>query len=180
MIYYSTPYSLEKDIGKSYNRIMATLPIADDWACILDGDAMFTTNRFGHHIQEVVDTYPQYDLLTCMTNRVANSQQRVGGSAVWSDNNMATHREVGQARWDELGSQVADITNETPLSGVMIMSTRKGWEKVGGFPEGSMLGIDNAIHKDYANAGLKVGLMTGVYVMHWYRGGDKSNIKHLL
>ena len=54
------------------------------------------------------------------------------------------------------------------------------WEKVGGFKEDKMLTVDNDIHRKIRISGEKVGLMKGIYVQHWYRGGIKENRQHLL
>jgi hypothetical protein len=43
-----------------------------------------------------------------------------------------------------------------------------------------MLTIDNDIHRKIRLINEKVGLMKGIYVQHWYRGGIKENKQHLL
>ena len=62
---------------------------------------------------------------------------------------------------------------------------KSAWEKVGGFKNykgarSNMLGVDNMIHKDLEAHGLKTMVMNGVYVYHWYRGGDSFNTSHLI
>lgn len=177
MIYFFTPYSQERDLGLSYNRIMSLLPDPSDWACITDSDSMFTTNAFGTQIEAVIEENPDYSLFTCMTNRVANRHQVVHG--IWDEDRMSVHRKQGDTRWDQHFTSVKDITNEQLLSGVMILTQRKSWEMIGKFPEGSILGIDNKIHIQYRNAGLKVGLMKGIYLMHYYRNGIIGDTRHL-
>jgi GT2 family glycosyltransferase len=66
------------------------------------------------------------------------------------------------------------------LSGVLIVIKKSIWEKVGGFKEDKMLTIDNDIHRKIRISGGLVGLMKGIYVQHWYRGGIKENRQHLL
>lgn len=178
MIYNFTPWSAEKDIGKSYNRCMELLS-PGDWGVFLDGDAVFTTYDWGKHITDTIEANPEYDLLTCMTNRVGLSSQ-IYRVSVWGENDMLKHRQWGEQCWTDYGTEVQDITGGTPLSGVMIAASYNGWKKCGGFPEGGMLGIDNAIHKTFEANGYRVGIMRGLYVYHWYRGGDKRNTKHLI
>jgi hypothetical protein len=36
-----------------------------------------------------------------------------------------------------------------------------------------LLGIDNALHRDLRAAGLRIALMKGIYVYHWYRNSVK-------
>jgi hypothetical protein len=52
MTYYFTPYATDKDIGSYYNKCMELLQ-DNDYACFVDGDARFTTNYFGSHIEEI-------------------------------------------------------------------------------------------------------------------------------
>jgi GT2 family glycosyltransferase len=66
------------------------------------------------------------------------------------------------------------------MSGVMILLKKSMWEKVGGFKEEKMLTVDNDIHIKVRNAQGKVGLMQGIYLQHWYRGGNIKDIKHLV
>ena len=56
---------------------------------------------------------------------------------------------------------------------------KSAWLESDRFKEAGLLGIDNSIHYAIRNMGGKVGLMKGVYVQHYYRGGDMSNKSHL-
>ena len=179
MIRFVTPYSTERDIGISYNREVALTAHPDDWICMVDGDAMFTVRAFGHKIQEIIDANPEYSTFTCMTNRVLTPYQRLAEH--WWIESMAEHWDIGEARWDLFHTKVKDLTTEQPFSGVMILTQKKTWQAVGGFREGDgMLGIDNNYHKDCVKAGFKVGLMQGIYLMHYYRNGDPKDKAHLL
>lgn len=177
MLIFGTPYSTERDIGKSYNRFMARFS-DEDWVCFTDGDSMFTTHYFGHQIQEVIDANPEYSTFTCMTNRVMTPYQR--DMKYWAVNDMSSHWDIGANYWDTWHTEVQDITDEQPFSGVMILTQVKTWRDLGGFPEGAMLGIDNAYHLANQKAGLKVGLMKGIYLMHYYRNGNPNDKQHLL
>ena len=180
MTLYATPYSTNKRLTESYANIFNRVD-HDEWACILDGDAMFTTRTFGHQIQEVIDKHgSNYKVLTCMTNRVANTQQVVPGT--WDSNDISYHRAKGDEIWDSWFTQVDDITNSSLFSGVMILMQGKTWRQMESALEASsrmMLGVDNDIHQEAKKLGYKVGLMRGIYVMHYYRGGDKRDTKHL-
>jgi GT2 family glycosyltransferase len=178
MIIYPSPYSTEKNIGKHYNQVMSILPNSSDWACFIDGDAMFTTIDFGHQIEAVIKNNPDCGLFTAMTNRVGTKYQCVKG--MWDENDMRKHRMKGEELKKQHNTKCIDITDLSPISGVVILLKKQIWEKVAGFEENNMLGIDNSIHYRVANRGLKVKLMLGVYVYHWYRGGNRSYNKHLL
>lgn len=181
MIYFLTPYHPDKSLGISYDWLIDTPPNIDDWVCMTDADTIFTTYDFGDQISATIEANPDYHLFTCMTNRVNNRIQVCGD---WSSNDMAYHRMVGQQRWEEHGTTVLDITQDQLLSGMMLCTTHEHWMKSGmqgkRHKQGQMLGIDNEIHLAYRHAGLKVGLMQGIYLYHWYRGGDKSNKAHLI
>lgn len=180
MIYYATPYSSDKSLVESYNAIYDKLS-PDDWGCILDGDAMFTTRTFGHQIEDVIKKHGEtYGVLTSMTNRVANNEQLVPGT--WSSNDMSYHRAKGDEVYDAFFDRVDDITQRSLFSGVMVLMQANTWREI--YPDivksgYTMLGVDNEIHKQARAKGYKVGLMRGIYVMHYYRNGNKSDKGHL-
>lgn len=177
MIYYFTPYSTTKNIGEYYNDCMAMLP-SGSWACFVDGDAMFTTPDFGHQLEEIIEEYgEEYKLFTSVTNRVGTRYQCVEGA--WNIDDMNTHRSIGKFLQLNKRVDVVDITNESPLSGVLMLLEKEAWFNSNRFKEAGMLGVDNSIHYSIKNEGFKVGLMSGVYVQHYYRGGDASDNSHL-
>lgn len=171
MIFYSTPFRSDKNVGRYYNDFMGLLS-EDDWACFTDGDAMFTTPFYGKQIEDCIKDDAVY---TAVTNRVMVPYQTVGD---WSSNDMAYHRQLGDKLYREKYASVTDITNQQLLSGVLILISKKLWKKLGGFDEGT-LGVDNSIHRKARDLGEKVYLMGGVYLMHWYRGGNKNDKSHL-
>jgi len=177
-IFHSIPWNSDKNIGKSYNETMQ-LVRSNDWVCFLDGDAVHTTHFFGKRIEEVVNQNPEYSLLTCYTNRVACPYQ-VHPNVDKTTDDQRYHREFGEKVWLENQHQVFDVTNNSPMSGVLLLIKKSAWEIVGGFKEDKMLTVDNDIHFKIKNAKMKAGLMKGIYVQHWYRGGNQSNKQHLL
>ena len=177
-IYHFIPWDSSKNIGLSYNNFMELLS-DDDWGCFLDGDAIHTTTFFGKRIEDIIHNNPDFNLLTCYTNRVACAYQ-IPNNVSWVSNDMLYHRDIGEKLWNQNKINVQNITNENLLSGVLILIRKSEWSKVGGFSENGMLGVDNNIHLKFRSAGFKVGLMKGIYVQHWYRGGDKNNTKHLI
>jgi hypothetical protein len=177
-VYYVLPWDSNKNIGKYLNELMSKLD-DDEWVCILDSDAMHTTTYFGKRIEEVIDKNPEYSLFTCYTNRV-DCPWQIAPNSDWNSDDISYHRNIGEELWQNNGTKVNDVTNNTLLSGVMIMMTKKTWNLIGKFEENMLIGIDNNIHKKIKDSGLKVGLMTGIYLYHWYRGGDKNNNYHII
>lgn len=177
MIFYNIPWSTEKNIGKAYNAFMELLKNDDDFACFIDADAVFTTYAFGKQIEEITKAYPECGLFTAMTNRVGSEYQVVKGQ--WNNDDMKVHREIGETRFVSVYDGCEDISNRQPFSGVLILIRKSTWKTLGKFKESGMLGIDTDIHLKAKAKGEKVYLMRGVYLQHWYRGGDAANIKHL-
>jgi len=177
-IFHIIPWNSSKNIGKSYNESMSLIR-NNDWVCFLDGDAVHTTPFFGVRIEEVIKNNQQYSMFTCYTNRVGCPWQ-IAPNVDKTTNDQKYHREFGEQLWVKNTHKVVDVTNNSPLSGVLILIKKSAWGTVGGFKEDKMLTIDNDIHLKFKQNKLKVGLMQGIYVQHWYRGGDMNNKKHLL
>lgn len=181
MIYYSIPWDTGKDIGKYYNSFMNLIG-EKDYACFLDGDACFTTTYFGKQIENIVKKYPECGLFTAVTNRLGAKWQMVGN---YESNDIKHHRQAGEGLALTLYDEITDISKNDPqwvLSGVLILISKKVWKALGGFKETGMLGVDNDIHWKAQAKGEKVYMMKGVYLYHWYRGGDRDFSKrgHLL
>jgi len=187
MIYYSIPYSIEKNLADYYNKFMEVLPSDDDYACFVDGDTIFTTSDYGHIIHEAVMAYPNIGCFTCYTNRVYNKKQVVSGID-YDSNDIIYHRKIGNSLKTVFGSTCVDITDPTVekekpryLSGCLILIKKSLWRKINGFKNlNAMLGVDNELNKDIIAVGEKIYLMKGVYIYHWYRWPDIKNVSHLL
>jgi len=179
MIYYSVPFDAAKNIGAYYNAFMRLLPTDDDFACFIDRDAMFTTPNYGVQIQEIVKQNHDCGLFTAVASRIGCNYQRAGN---WETDDMNEHMRIGAGIQQQHRLTTTDITVDAetnPLGGVLILIRKSTWKKAGGFPESGMLGIDNSIHRSVAATGEKVLLMNGVYLYHWYRGGNVRDKKHL-
>jgi len=172
MIYYFTPWNSDKNLGKAYNQCMELIG-DNDWACFTDADTMFTTYTYGKQIEDIVKEDAIY---TAKTNRVMCPYQKTG---IWEIDDIRYHRDLGQQLANEKYDYLTDVTNECPLSGCLILISKKMWQKLGGFKEDKMLTIDNDIHLKAREKGEKVYLMEGVYLYHWYRGGNAQYTEHL-
>ena len=74
MIHYCSPYDPDKNIGKAYNKTVSLIP-DEDWMCFTDGDTMFPYPDYGTYLQSIIDSNPEYGLLTSYTNRVGDKRQ---------------------------------------------------------------------------------------------------------
>lgn len=181
-IFFSIPWNTEKNLGKSYNQLMERLH-EDEYACFIDGDAMFTTTFFGKQLEKIVEKYPECGIFVGKTNRIGCEWQREGGDFAWNYDHIPYHREIGLTLQKEKETDITDQSTRTDgklLGGVLILIRKKEWEEIGKFKEDGILGIDNDIHSKAMLHGKKVYCMEGVYLYHYYRGGVSDNKNHLL
>jgi len=174
MIHLITPWSNEKNLGKAYNDAFKKVG-ANDWICFTDLDAVHTTHFAPLYMEHVIKDNPSYSLFTAVTNRVFNKEQ-VPFPEYWQVDGMNFHRLTGEQLWKDKGVLVTDA--KSLISGVVILTSKKAWKACGGFKDG-MLGVDNEYDKSIRAAGLKTGIMQGIYVQHFYRNGDTWNKAHL-
>jgi len=179
MIYYSIPYDVNKNIGKYYNSFMSLLPSNNDWACFIDGDAIFTTSKFGTQLNDIINKYQNVGVFVAVTNRIGCSWQKA--PEVNADiNDMSYHREIGNVLYKTKYNLCEDVTYKTNyLSGVMFLIKKSVWEKIGRFKDKGILGVDNDLHIKCQNNNILVYKMEGVYVYHWYRN-NINTINHLI
>lgn len=177
MIYTYVPYapsSKKANLGWTYNNFMKLLPNENDWACFLDHDACFTTTSWYSQLEHIIETNPEYGLFTCLVNRIGVNFMKPQGIDE-SNHDISYHRQVGSALANQYYSNVRDITNGTYLSGVLILVQKKTWSIINGCSDG-FLGVDNEIHIKCASNNIKVGLMQGVYLYHWYRADGNNHV----
>lgn len=180
MIRHIIPWDSNKNIGQCYNRECEALPSDDDYACFVDGDARFTTPMWGKQLEDIVAKYPECGLFTAMTNRIGCLWQRTGD---WKSDSDAYHNELGEILCRNFYDQIQDVSvvpRGEVMGGVLILIRKSTWKKLGGFKSTGMLGVDNDIHWKAMDNNEKVYLMKGVYLYHWYRGGDANNKGHLI
>lgn len=181
MIHTYIPYAPEDhegDIGWVYNNFMQHIN-DDDWACFLDHDACFLTSDWYKQLTKIIKKNPDVGLFFPFTNRIGQPIQ-IPKNVDSNSHDIAYHRKIA-SKISDTGKYTTQIIpgdqNRWLLSGVVILISKQTWKKVGGFKSG-FFGVDNNIHVACNNKKIKVGLMNGVYVYHWYRGdGYKYNGK---
>ena len=178
MIFYTTPFNTDLNIGQYYNDFMSLVG-DDDYVCFLDGDVIFTTSDYGHIIDAVVKKNPDVDCFTCYTNRV-NCKWQVHPDCDTESDDYTYHRQFGEKLRDKYGTDTDDCTNKQLFSGMMFVIKKSSYNKIGGAKTKGMLGVDNDIHIKLKRNGMKLHLMKGVYVYHWHRGSCFNlDSKHL-
>lgn len=172
-IYYFTPYSTKKNLGAAYNEYMRLLPHDEDYACFIDGDAMFLNPDFGHQLTEIVKRYPDAGMFTAITNRVGNRRQCYKFK-ISEDPNIKNHRYIAKLEKNRNPYKVSVV--DYPISGHLMMIQKKVWKHFNFSEKLKILGVDNDISIRLMDAGYKIYLMKGVYIFHYYRleeGGRK-------
>jgi len=166
------PRSEGQNLGYAYNELMNRLQ-DDDWACFIDHDACFTTYDWYAQLEEITAGRAEPCVLTALTNRVGSRWQLAPG-VDRGNHSMDYHRRVGVAIQSGARCSLRDVTDESLMSGVVILLSKRTWARLGGFASG-FLGVDNAIHQAARDQGCRVYLMEGVYVYHWYRADALPN-----
>ena len=173
MIIAASPYAPSKQLGTAYNQFMARL-WPDDWGCLIDHDAMFTTTIWHAQMVEAIKTKPDAGLFVPRTNRIGCGWMKLPGVSP-KNHDMLYHRKIGWDLSEKHGGDVlTDVTiweeqpSKKPLSGVLMLISKDVWNLVGGFKPG-FLTVDNDMHSRIRKAGLKVYLMESVYIYHYYR-----------
>ena len=177
-IYYSVPFNCQKNIGMYYNEFINLLPNDNDYACFFDADTIITTSDYGCLIEQVIKEHPEYDMFTCYTNRVCCDWQ-IHPLVDKQTNDIAYHMKFGKQLKDLNGSKIIDVTNNSLFSGMFFIVKKSSWKRIGGAITKGMLGVDNDIHQKIKKHGLKFGLITGMYIYHWYRNNNSNSINHL-
>lgn len=175
-IYYGIPYSLERNLGAEYNRYMKLLPNDDDWMVLNDGDTMFLTFDFGHHIAEVIKKLPDAGIITCKTNRIRQKLQQFKENSP----DVIVHRLLAQDLDKKYRGQVERVTKT--ISGFFMAIKKKTWLEMGKFSEkdGKLIAVDTAFSKKVLDKGKSIYVMQGMYVFHYYRFVEGWNyIEHL-
>lgn len=174
-IFYSTPFALDKNIGKSYNEFCELMP-PDSYIVLRDGDSMFLTPDFGKIIHSIIEEHGnQYDLIGCTTNRLRSNSQLHKG-AFSNESNIIKHIEIAEDL-----KQYTEIRPTTEVAGLCMIFRKSLWERVK-FRENS-LAFDRQFSKDVLKIGGKIGIATGLYLFHSYRMGKedpKNYVQHLL
>lgn len=169
-IYYGIPYSIERNLGKEYNKYMNLLPNDDDWMVITDGDILLF-NDWGHHIAEVIKKLPNAGIITCQTNRIRQKKQLYDESSP----DILVHQLIAKTLNEKYRGQFRKIN--THISGFFMAIQKKTWKEVGKFSEedGKLLTVDNAFSRKIMRAKKDIYLMKGMYVFHYYRFAEGKN-----
>lgn len=174
------PASSAKNIGRAYNEYASLVKDPSDWMIFQDRDVMILNHDYFAIISDVIAKYPKVGMFTCLTNRVGNLDQCLGG-VISSNPDVKFHFTIATQQAKKFRTDIK--YTQKVISGMIMVIQKKTWDAFGGAPEGDgqLLGIDNRIAKRVYSIGKTVAIMQGLYVFHYYRlhNGikDKSHLK---
>lgn len=176
-IHYLTPFAPDGNIGRAYNEAINLLPGDEDWIVLRDGDTSFCTSNWGRHIEHVLRTHgDKYQVYGAVTNRIKSTHQRVGG--MFDEWDLRKHWEKGSELEREKWGEVKD--GGSGVAGFFMAFRKSTWKKTP-FREREHT-FDTLFCKDVRRAKGAIGIMTGLYIFHFYRplsDNPVDDIKHL-
>jgi hypothetical protein len=180
MIYFFTPYSINKRMFEAWDACFRLVTNPADWLCMLDGDAAFLLPDFGHQLQQYIDKYPDTGIFTCYASRTSNPDQALNGINS-DDPDIIKHRIIAEECYKNNHLRVKDIHK---AYGHLILIRKSTWELIRPrvmqlTADSHLYNTDTAVSKAIRNNRLKIRVMEGVYILHYFRLKDKKN-DHLL
>lgn len=165
-VFYSNPYSTQKNIGKALNNFCELLP-DDAWICLQDGDMQYLTPDWGVQIETVINNFgSKFSLIGCVTNRLGRRIQLADG-VDYDNHDMKYHYDKALYFSKNHFGVVEDITDKKYVAGMFMLFPKWVWNRVK-FEENN-IAFDDAFSKGVLKIGGRIGLMKGLYVYHSYR-----------
>lgn len=184
-VHHITAGRADKNLGKAINDLVIGVG-ENDWICLRDIDTMPSYHEVFFDQVETIARKTDFDLIGCMTNRCGMKDQLLSGDRdiIEDDMNMANLRLNGKIRYNHFKYNVKPI--DTTIAGVMMLFSKKTWMSVGGFREGGIRVdgkfVDWHFCNDIMKKGGKIGVATGIYMIHMYRpdhANPRQYTKHL-
>jgi len=169
-VFYSNPYNTKKNIGKALNEFCELVPDGS-WICLQDGDICYLTPDWGVQIEDVAKK-GGYDLIGCMTNRLARRDQRIKDE-IDDNHDVMYHYEIAERLKKENWGAVKET--KKPIAGMFMLFPKSTWERVK-FAEND-IAFDDTFSNAVRRGGGKLGIMQGLYVYHFYRGWSATPAK---
>lgn len=163
MIWYSNPWSSDRNFGKAINDFCRLVQDPNDWIVIQDGDICYLTSDWGARIEAALklDGH-KFGLIGCKTNRI-REREHCHNSKMSDNPDMKHHSEIA------LNYNLAGIQETKKIvAGYFMAFQKKTFDLVGGFKE-NCAEFDVFFNIAMKKRGLKKGLIRSLYVWHSYR-----------
>jgi len=166
-VIHVTPFSKDKNLGKAYNQAFEKIGY-NDWLCIRDIDTMFLTPNTPNIIEQYTKLYPETGIFTCLTNRISlAAKDQLYQGRISENSDIKYH--IGIAESLEKSSMNKRTKILAPISGMLMVISKKIWD-IHKFDEsGLCLGVDNEYSTRISRHGLSIYRMDAVYIWHTYR-----------
>lgn len=180
-VHHITPARKDKNLGLAINSLIKGLP-DKDWICLRDIDTLPVNHvKFIEQCENIANDN-EFQLVSCMTNRLGLTHQLVGGESS-TNTDIQKEIDIGTGLEKQWGSHVSATHME--VAGLMMLFPVWVWESVGGFREGGIIHgsrmLDNVFYEAVKKKGYKVGIANGIYLFHLYRWGkprtDKTHLR---
>ena len=177
MIHIKTPFALDKNLGRAYNEAFEGVPDGD-WVCLIDRDVCFLSPNSIPIMHEYIKQWPDTGIFTCFTNRI----HQLATDQLYFDEPSEDDR---VSNWEKIAEQQEDSKLDVteikhPISGFLMLISKKTWNEIKFFPDGSCLGVDNVYSHDVLMTGRKIYRMDKIVVWHSYRLKNIRDKSHLL
>lgn len=182
MIWYFTPYAFNKKLVEAFDAYMSLIENPNDWICSMDGDVAFLRSDFGHHMQEYIDKYPDTGIFTSYVSR-SRTPWMMPPNHIFNDTNIINHKRKTDWHFNNQHIDVAEIN--TRVIGCLMLMKKSTWllvrdEVLEKCADKKILSVDTIISQTVLGKGLKLRLMKGIYIYHYYRHLEgANNKKHL-
>lgn len=168
-VHYIQPYDLNKNIGRAINAAILQLNAdAKDWICLTDHDVLWLLPNSKRQLEEIL-AVTDYRILAPVTNRLATTYQLHHDA--FNEDSITAHGEIALHRHMVNYGKVEPFPH---IAAAFCLCFRVStWEKLGRFIENSIQ-FDSVFSARALNSGMKIGLMTGIYLFHLYRWQSKN------
>lgn len=183
MIWFFTPYSFDKRMFEAWDNYMSLVNDPGDWVCMMDGDIAFLHSDFGHHIEKYIHKYPDTGLFTCYCSR-SRTPWMMPASNFFSSPSIVDHKILANHLYNNCHLSVTPINDR--VTGHLMVIRKSTWVNIREAVRQKtsalkILSVDTVISREILSSGLKIRLMQGIYVFHYYRFLEgASNKNHLL
>jgi hypothetical protein len=179
MIWFFTPYAFNKKLFEAFDAYMNLITDNNDWVCTLDGDTAFLCSDFGHHMQEYVNKYPDTGIFTSYVSR-SRTPWMMPPNHIFNNTNIIDHKQKAEWHFKNQHLDVSEIN--TRVIGCLMLMKKSTWllirdEVAEKCIDKEILSVDTIISKTVIEKGLKLRLMKGIYIFHYYRHLEGANSK---
>jgi len=155
------PYSTKRDLGDAYNQAIESS--TSDWVLLLDHDVFLACNPKWYEI--CVQTIQTHNpgMATCWTNKSGSALSWITYQDSPDSADIKEHIATAKAVCEQYGNSVTEVEKAT---GFFMLINKDIWNKVGGFPTGSIQETDWKYCDKLRLANHTILRMDGLYVYH--------------